>query len=547
MEKKLTSREEILERWATFYEDLYDDPNICDPLPTTGELPIPSITKEEIVSAINRLSTGKSPGIDNIYSEFLKAGGNAMVLILHKLFNLILETGNIPSTFKKALIVVLYKKDDRSECKNYRPISLLSHVYKLFMTIIGNRITDDLYSCFPESQAAYQPGRGTVEQIFALSQIIEKSIEFNKPLYIVFIDFTKAFDSIKLDKLWLILDKTPLNKNYINLLKSLYDGSQASIKTDLGESRFVDIKKGVKQGDMLSAILFCVALAAVMLKTEEVCKSGFSIGGITLSNLSYADDIALLNECSLKLQEFVNELAKNAKEIGLEINLKKTECMSTAKLQPDLNISIYGKPIKQVNQFIYLGHKLTSSSNHETSLKHRIGLGWAAFQKHSTLLKSKRVPITVKVKVYLIYVLPVVLYGLDCITWTKQLSNRIEVFQNHIMRFITGHRLIDKTKISTLRQITSLPPLFDKIKSKTLKLFGHVKRSTTGLSKLCFEGMLEGKRSRGKPNQRWRNNIFEWSPIKNWTNINQLTQDREVWRRISHVGSQSATSGGSDI
>ena len=545
--KILTSREEILERWATFYEDLYDDPNICDPLPTTGELPIPSITKEEIVSAMNRLSSGKSPGIDNIYSEFLKAGGDAMVIILHKLFNLILETGKIPSTFKKALIVVLYKKDDRSECKNYRPISLLSHVYKLFMTIIGNRITDDLYSCFPESQAAYQPGRGTVEQIFALSQIIEKSIEFNKPLYIVFIDFTKAFDSIKLDKLWLILDKTPLNKNYINLLKSLYDGSQASIKTDLGESRFVDIKKGVKQGDMLSAILFCVALAAVMLKTEEVCKSGFSIGGYTLSNLSYADDIALLNECSLKLQEFVNELAENAKEIGLEINLKKTECMSTAKLQPDLNISIYGKPIKQVTQFIYLGHKLTSSSNHETTLKHRIGLGWAAFQKHSTLLKSKRVPITVKVKVYLVYVLPVVLYGLDCITWTKQLSNRIEVFQNHIMRFITGHRLIDRTKISTLRQITSLPPLFDKIKSKTLKLFGHVKRSTTGLSKLCFEGMLEGKRSRGKPKQRWRNNILEWSPIKDWATINQLTQDREVWRNISHVGSQSATSGGSDI
>ena len=144
---------------------------------------------------------------------------------------------------------------------------------------------------------------------------------------------------------------------------------------------------------------------------------------------------------------------------------------------------------------------MTSTSDHETTLKHRLGLGWAAFQDNSTILKSKRVPIAVKVKVYLIYVLPVVLYGLDCITWTKQLSDRIEVFQNHIMRFITGHRLIEKTRISTLRDKTSLPPLFNKIKSKTLKLFGHVKRSTTGLSKLCFEGMVEGKRSRGKPRE----------------------------------------------
>ena len=183
---------------------------------------------------------------------------------------------------------------------------------------------------------------------------------------------------------------------------------------------------------MLSAIHFCVALGAVMLKTEESCNSRFSIGGRIISNLSYADDIALTNECPIKLQSFVNQLTINAKEIGLKINLKKTESMSTDKLQHPLNLTIYSKPIKQVTEFVYLGHKLTSSDR-EGTLKHRLGLGWAAFQNNITILKSKRVPIPVKVKVYLIYVLPVVLYGLDCITWTTQLCNRIKVFQNHIM------------------------------------------------------------------------------------------------------------------
>ena len=207
--------------------------------------------------------------------------------------------------------------------------------------------------------------------------------------------------------------------------------------------------------------------------------------------------------------------------------------MSTDKKQIPLDITIYDQPIKQVIEFIYLGHKLTSSSNHEATLKHRIGLGWAAFQKNSTALKSKRVPISVKVKVYLVYVLPVVLYGLDCITWTKALSDRIEVFQNHVMRFITGHRLVDRIKISTLRNKTSLPSLFDKIKSKTLKLFGHVKRSSVGLSKLCFEGMVEGKRSRGKPRQRWRDNISSWSKTDDWGSINRFALDRKKWRKIS--------------
>ena len=191
-----------------------------------------------------------------------------------------------------------------------------------------------------------------------------------------------------------------------------------------------------------------------MLKTEDVCNSGFSIGGCILSNLSYADDIALLNKCTAKLQDFVNQLAKNAKEIGLEINLSKTKSMSTDKAQLPLNLTIYGKSIKQVTEFIYLGHKLTSSNYHLAALK-RIGLGWADFQNNSTILKSKHVPIPTKVRVYQIYVLSVVLHGLDCTTWTQRISDSIEVFQNHVMRFITSHRLIDKIRISALCEKTS--------------------------------------------------------------------------------------------
>ena len=102
--KVLTSKEEILERWATFYEELYDDPNTSEPLLPDVENPIPSILKSEVTSAIDKLSSGKSPGIDSICAEFFKAGGDSMVQVLTKLFNLILQTGEIPSNFKKALI-----------------------------------------------------------------------------------------------------------------------------------------------------------------------------------------------------------------------------------------------------------------------------------------------------------------------------------------------------------------------------------------------------------------------------------------------------------
>ena len=83
--KVLTSKDEILERWATFYEELYDDPNTCEPLPPDKDNPIPTILKSEVSSAIDKLSSGKSPGIDSICAEFLKAGGRSCSILSLKL------------------------------------------------------------------------------------------------------------------------------------------------------------------------------------------------------------------------------------------------------------------------------------------------------------------------------------------------------------------------------------------------------------------------------------------------------------------------------
>ena len=472
-------------------------------------------------------------------------GGMPLLQILLRLFNLILTTGTVPQDFKAALIVVLYKKNSRLDCGNYRPISLLSHVYKLFISIIAERVKGDLYASLPDSQAAYQPGRGTIEQVIALEQIIEKSIEFNSPAYIAFIDFTKAFDSIKLNKLWNLLEKTSMNKRYINLLKQTYDNSTATIKSDIGISRHIKILKGVKQGDVLSALLFCIVIAAIIMKAESECNFGYSIGGHLLSNLSYADDIAAITSSCKELQQFLDCVVKHSADVGLFINVSKTKCMATDKKSPTLNITIYGKPIKQVSEFIYLGHKLSSTNNGTVAVKHRIGLGWAAFEKNKTLLVSKRIPYHIKKKIYNTYVLPVVLYGLECVNWTIKLFGIVETFQNHIMRFMTHHRLLDHIPIKELCRTTKLLPITSIIKSKVLKLYGHIKRSKGGLSKIALEGMVEGKRCRGRPHKRWRENVYEWSG-HTLRELNTITQDRNAWKVISHVSAHSAASGDSE-
>ena len=169
-----------------------------------------------------------------------------------------------------------------------------------------------------------------------------------------------------------------MNKRYINLLKLTYGDSSAQIRTDIGITRSVKILKGVKRGDILSALLFCIVIAAIIWKSESDCQSGFSIGGELISNLTYANDIALVNTAQKDLQKFIDCLVKYSAEVGLYINVPKTECMSKDQ-NNNLHLTVNRKIIKQVKTFIYLGHKLSSNNNGTPAVMHRIGLGWAAF------------------------------------------------------------------------------------------------------------------------------------------------------------------------
>ena len=196
----LINKIDILERWAAFYEELYAD-NQSTPLFDTEET-IPEILHDEVQAALNICKNDKAAGPDSINAELLKFGGIYLEKLLLKLFNKILATGTFPDEFKQAEIVTIFKKGDPSECENYRPISLLNHVYKILMQIIYKRIASTLRESLPSSQAAYQPGRNTIEQIQALQQLIEKAKEFNVNGFICFVDFTKAFDSLHQSKLW---------------------------------------------------------------------------------------------------------------------------------------------------------------------------------------------------------------------------------------------------------------------------------------------------------------------------------------------------------
>ena len=226
--KIVTSKLEVLAETESFYGKLYAThapqlaPTHSDPRapPTrhyTDELP--EISLEEIELALRQLKNGKAPGEDGITTELLKAGGEPLLRELQRIFNSVLLTGRTPEAWHSSIVVLFFKKGDKTLLKNYRPISLLSHVYKLFSRVITNHLARRLDDYQPPEQAGFRGGFSTVDHIHTVRQVIQKTGEYNQPLCLAFVDYEKAFDSIETWAVLESLQRCQIYWRYVEVLR----------------------------------------------------------------------------------------------------------------------------------------------------------------------------------------------------------------------------------------------------------------------------------------------------------------------------------------
>ena len=163
------------------------------------------ITRIEIKNAIKKLKNGKAAGCDNVPPEAIKAGGDTSEEVFLDFYNRVWTEEKIPEEWRKGLLIKLPKKGDLSYCKNWRGIMLLNMASKVFCRVILERIKTALDEKLREEQAGFRAGRSCTDQIAKLRIIVEQSIEWQSSLYVNFIDFEKAFDSISREVLWRLL------------------------------------------------------------------------------------------------------------------------------------------------------------------------------------------------------------------------------------------------------------------------------------------------------------------------------------------------------
>ncbi|KAI5644400.1 reverse transcriptase (RNA-dependent DNA polymerase) domain-containing protein [Phthorimaea operculella] len=336
----------VLKRWKEYFESLFEKEDIAQEIPTEEMNEIVNeseIEMDEIVKALKSMKSGKAAGYDRVSVEMLKAGEGVVASQLYLLFNLCWKSGRVPSDWCKAVIVPLYKgKGSQLDCKNYRGISLLSVVGKLYAKVLIERVVKETDEKVWDAQAGFRKGMGCTDQVFSLRCIAEKFL-------------AKTRKSIAHSWIW----KRPMTE-WIN-----------GAYTEL-----FNIEKGVRQGCVASPWLFNLFMDSCLTDLKE-SECGLRMNDLLVKCLLYADDQVILASSAEELQEIVNIMNEALKEKGMKVNVSKTKAMVFEKEDSatECNIIIEEERVEQVKEFVYLGSKFTSDGKCESDIERRVNAG----------------------------------------------------------------------------------------------------------------------------------------------------------------------------
>ena len=243
----LTEGEETKKRWEEYTEEL-SKKDLHDPDNHNGNITQlePEILDGEIRWALGSITMNKASGGDGIPVELFQILKDDAVKVLLSICQQIWKTQQWPQDWKRSVFIPIPKKGNPKEFSNYHAIALISHSSKVMLKILQARLQQYVNHELPDVQAGFKKGRGTRDQI-ANSCWITKKQEFQKNMHFCFIDYAKAFDCVDHNELWKVLKENGILDHLTCLLRNLYAGPEATIRTGHGTTDWFQVGKRVRQ------------------------------------------------------------------------------------------------------------------------------------------------------------------------------------------------------------------------------------------------------------------------------------------------------------
>lgn len=404
------------------------------------------ITECEVLRNIKKLKNNKSPGNDKILNEYIKCTQDLFCPLYIKLFNKILDTGIVPKEWLVGTIIPLYKnKGDTNDTNNYRGITLLSCLGKLFTSILNERlyIFSNDNNIINETQAGFRQGYSTLDHIFVLKSIIDLFCWKKRKLFCLFVDYQKAFDTIWRDGLWYKLVKQNVNGKILRVIKNMYNDIKSCVMLKQQLSDTFICTKGVRQGENLSPLLFAFYVNDIednMLNSNcNYIDFNDAIVNtyLNLFILMYADDTVILcdSEDGMKRALLALENYCNAWKLQLNCNKTKIVIFSRGKVNMERYDFKFGTGnIEVVSEYKYLG--LTFNYNGrfrrgELELKQQ-----ATRAMYALIGKSRKfdLPVDMMLDLFNAMVKPVMLYASE--VWGHYVIREIEQLHMKFLKHI---------------------------------------------------------------------------------------------------------------
>lgn len=549
-QKILTNEVEIMERWREYYQELLGqqtrdteetttDPENEDP---GEEEEIENLKMEELETVIRTLKNGKASGSDKVTTEMIKNLGEVGKRAILEIINKAWLEEKMPREWGVALIVPIHKKGDPKQCDNYRGITLLNTIVKIYEQIINNRLKPILEPQLSQTQSGFRPGRSTQDHIFTIKQLIEKRRPQNKSLYLAFIDIKKAFDTVPRAKVWESLKERGIHGKMVRVIENIYRyNTNQIIKNNMKSEGFVT-GKGLRQGGGLSPTLFNVHMDNIIKKCERKVKKMFvgykNLERVEIAEGVFADDVVLIAGSEKQLQENLKVWKETIENEGMEINIDKTKILVVGEQSIDTEIKVGDIKIEQVREYKYLGITLNETGKQEAEINERIGKTIKLYHAmNQKFINKKEISKQTKTKIFNTVYRPVLTYGCESWTLTNRQKSKIQAVEMKYLRRVVGKTRLDRIRNTQIREELDMKPVTEFIEQRQLSWWGHIQRMSDDRPvKQVYEARIQTKRRRGRPKQTWNKVVGDilQKRGKTWKEAVAMTRDRSEWRKFIH-------------
>ena len=567
----LDSPDEVLERWTEHFKFVLGalesaagaggSSNWRDCLGPEDSLPLseeqlflasaPSL--DEVRSAVKQSASGKAAGADRLAVELLRS--ESCIRWLHHVISLVWKSSDgCPQAWKDGLIIPLYKgKGPADLCDNFRGITLLSVPGKIYARLLQRRLLAFAERRVSETQNGFRPGRGCTDAIFTVRRLMEMSQDGGVQLWAAFIDFTKAYDSVRRDSLWSALRAMGAPRLFVERIAEMHHPTHVRVRLGSLFGTQFQTTLGLRQGCVLAPILFNLYLDWLMSKVDPgggvpvaVVEHGSRLQRpnsfrepaqrvVPVKDVRFADDIALLALDRAGLERSLADVGTACAAGNLSVSLKKTEVLVVGGDGSEDSVQYQGSILKSVSDFVYLGSSLSRSCHVHVEIGRRLALARTKFQSLKTVLwKRKEVSLCTKVRVFRATVLSRLLYGAECWPLTAADLARLEGFQSNCLRRILRVSWMKKVTNQEVRERCGMTTLDSVLRQRRMQWLGHVQRmGDERLPKVALWGRLEGCQRKAGGRRRRVVDVFtaDLRAAGVEATWKELCSDRVGWRK----------------